>query len=408
MKSTMKSLTLYLYLASVFLLLFIGQHANAAEAVNLLETGQEKQNTMGPRIGAAPPASQVLLPSSTVQPPSTAQTPSGEQPSSTEQNMPEESAQNVEGQAPAAANESSAASSAATQEKLSLKPVRVVGIVNANVITNLDLDKRIAFLKVQHREGDLRKIALQELIDEMLEKLEMARQSISVPEDQVVSAYSSFATRNHTDLIHLGNMLESSGVTIEHFKDFLRTQMGWNATVASRYRAEHNGVMLAQQNVMEKIRNAKAAKPTSIEYHLKQVIFVAPHKNQAGYIPSRKRDALAFRARFHGCDNIMQQANAFRDVIVRDLGYVLAPQLPEQWEAHIKGLRAGYVTPPAVSSAGVEAIAVCSARRVSDDRVAQLIYSKKYYSTRAPKEAEALAKKYLQELRKAARIRIIQ
>ena len=59
---------------------------------------------------------------------------------------------------------------------------------------------------------------------------------------------------------------------------------------------------------------------------------------------------------------------------MRDLGRVLAPQLPPEWADQIKKTKAGAATPVRETERGVEFIGICSAREVSDDKVAQMVF----------------------------------
>ena len=72
-------------------------------------------------------------------------------------------------------------------------------------------------------------------------------------------------------------------------------------------------------------------KPTATEYMLQQVIFVVPAGERAATLGKRKREAEAMRPRFTGCETTRQFAKGLIDVTVRDLGRVLAPQLPPEW-----------------------------------------------------------------------------
>ena len=53
------------------------------------------------------------------------------------------------------------------------------------------------------------------------------------------------------------------------------------------------------------------------EFILQQIIFVTPKGSSAGYVAQRRREAEAFRIRFHGCDTSVEQAKGLKDVLVR-------------------------------------------------------------------------------------------
>ena len=81
------------------------------------------------------------------------------------------------------------------------------------------------------------------------------------------------------------------------------------------------------------------------------------------------------RQRFTSCETTRQFAKGLVDVTVRDLGRVLAPQLPPEWADSIKNAKPGTATNVRETDRGIEFIGICSSREVSDDRVAQLVFS---------------------------------
>lgn len=107
------------------------------------------------------------------------------------------------------------------------------------------------------------------------------------------------------------------------------------------------------------------------------------------------------RERFNGCDGTRQFAKGLIDVTVRDLGRVVAPELPPDWKDQIVNTKPGQATPLRETERGVEFIGICSTREVSDDRVAQMVFENE---TATDEKADELSKKYLAELREKARI----
>ncbi|WP_297323222.1 peptidylprolyl isomerase [uncultured Bartonella sp.] len=278
----------------------------------------------------------------------------------------------------------------------------VAVIVNGNAITNYDIQRRAAFLKLQRKTGNLNAQAKDELVEEMLKRVEMKKRNINVSDDEVNKAFLGFAERNHMTTAQLTEMLSQTGVTADHFKNYIRTQMGWGRLVSARYRAE-GGIISEQEAVQRMLKNG-GVKPTANEYELQQVIFVVPNNRRAAILGKRKQDAELFRSKFSGCANLKQQATTMLDVTVRNLGRVLEPQLPEEWEKAVKATPVGRMTPPQETARGIEAIAVCGVKKVSDDKVAQLVFTIQDNEKSGDKKADDLSEKYVKELREKARI----
>ncbi|MDX8433834.1 peptidylprolyl isomerase [Mesorhizobium abyssinicae] len=269
-------------------------------------------------------------------------------------------------------------------------------VVNNVPITTGDIAHRAAFLKLQRKKGD----AGQEMIDQTLRMAEARRLGIRITDAQVDAAYQRFATNNKMQLKQLDGIMAQSGVTKEHFKDFIRAQMAWNQALGARYRSGEGGAV-TEQDAVRRMLDKGGAKPTAMEYMLQQVIFVVPASERSATLAKRKREADAMRARFNGCDSTRQFAKGLIDVTVRDLGRVLAPQLPADWADQIKATKVGGATATRETERGIEFIGICSSREVSDDKAAQMVFQSEGGND---KDADELSKKYVDELRKKAKI----
>ncbi|WP_378943439.1 SurA N-terminal domain-containing protein [Mesorhizobium sp. ANAO-SY3R2] len=273
-------------------------------------------------------------------------------------------------------------------------------IVNDVPVTSYDIQRRAAFLKLQRRKGD----AGEEMIEQTLRQAEMKRLNIRIPDKQVDDAYARFAASNKLQTAQMDQVLAQAGVTSGHFKEYIRTQIGWNQALSARFRAETGGSGgTSEQDAVRRMLQQGGAKPSATEYMLQQVIFVVP-ASERGSIGKRKREAESMRGRFNGCEQTREFAKGLLDVTVRDLGRVLAPQLPPEWADQIKKLKAGAATPVRETERGVEFIGVCSSREVSDDKVAQMVFQAEGAGKGDNAKADELSKKYLAELRTKARI----
>jgi len=272
-------------------------------------------------------------------------------------------------------------------------------VVNNTAITSMDVKKRAAFLKLQRRTGNLSALAGDEMIEQVLKQAEVKRLNIKITDAAVDAAFARFAGSNKMKAKQLAGVLDQAGVSASHFKEFVRTQMGWNQAVSMRYRAQ--GGSMSEQDVVQRMLQNGGSKPTATEYMLQQVIFVVPASERKSGLAKRKREADALRGRFSGCDSTRQFAKGLIDVTVRDLGRVLAPELPPEWADQIKNAKIGTATAPRETDRGIEFMGICSSREVSDDRVAKMVFQSEGSSD---KQAEDLSKKYVEELRKRARI----
>lgn len=274
--------------------------------------------------------------------------------------------------------------------------IRVV--VNDEVVTSYDVERRAAFLRLQRQSGNLNSKATDELIEEAVKRDAIRRAGIRIPDSMVDDAFNNFAGRNKLSTSQLTQILNQAGVTSAHFREFIRLQIGWGQTIRSRNRNSQG--LMNEQDVVAKMLERGGDKPTSTEYLLQQVIFVVP-ENQRGKLAARRTEANNMRARINSCEDSMQLATQVRDVTVRDLGRVLELELPERWSKDVKGLEAGQKTRIQDTERGVEFLIVCRARAVSDDRVAQLQFSTEALES----DGGDVGDQYLKELKATARIK---
>lgn len=274
---------------------------------------------------------------------------------------------------------------------------QISATVNKTAITTGDVAKRVAFLRLQRTKGNLNKIAQQQLVDEFLKRQEVLRVQMSVSTQEVDAAYARFAASNKMAPEQLSKLLQQAGVGADHFKAYIAISMSWPRVVNARYGA--SGRMSNQEVVSRMLQNKQ--KPVTTEYFLQQVIFVVP-ASKKGIVGKRKAEAEASRAKFPGCDQAKVFAATMHDVSIRSLGRVLAPELPEDWKPLIEKAK-GNTTGTRVTERGVEYLAICKTRQVSDDYAAEVVFRAEDLGKQKDGE-NPNEEKYVEELRKKAQI----
>lgn len=275
----------------------------------------------------------------------------------------------------------------------------VVAVVNKTAITSGDVSRRVAFLRLQRRSGNLQKIAKEELVEEALKREEIARVGMSVSTSDVDASFERFATSNKMTVAQLNSVLDQAGVGAAHFKAFIAVSMSWPRLVNARYGAGSRGRLSNQDLVTRLLENKQ--KPVTTEYFLKQVIFVVP-ASKKGIVGKRKAEAEKSRASFPGCDQAMEFAKNYLDVSIRNLGRVLEPELPPEWKPLIEKAKDG-TTGTRVTERGVEYLAICNQRQVSDDVAAEVVFRAEDLG-KEQKGENPNAEKYIEELRSKAQI----
>jgi peptidyl-prolyl cis-trans isomerase SurA len=269
-------------------------------------------------------------------------------------------------------------------------------VVNNQAITSVDIARRVAFLKLQRTGGNLGQKAREQLVEQALKYQEAQRIRALVSDAQVNASFERFASSNRLSTKQLTQILNQAGVTPKHFKDFIRVQMSWPRVVQA---VSGRSATMSTQDLVSKMLERGNDKPSTTEYILQQVIFVVPaNKRSKATLNARKREADQLRGRYQGCDNAAENITGLRDVTLRNLGRIMQPQLPPDWKPLIEKTKTGKATAARITDRGVEFIVICSAKTVTDDKAAELVFQAE--NSEAGESDEA--KKHLAQLRKRA------
>ncbi|NVP54356.1 peptidylprolyl isomerase [Rhizobium rhizolycopersici] len=273
----------------------------------------------------------------------------------------------------------------------------VEAVVNGTAITSGDVQRRMAFLRLQKSKAT-KDIAREQLIDETLKRSEIARLRMSVSTSDVDASYARFASGNKLTTDQLGQILDRAGVGADHFKQYIAVQMSWPRVVNARYGNSAGG-----KSLVERMQERGGDKPSTTEYFLQQVIFVVPASRRNAIIGKRKAEAEASRSKYPGCEDAKIFAATMHDVSIRELGRVLAPQLPEDWKPLIEKAK-GNTTETRVTERGVEYLGICKTRQVNDDMAAEMVFRAEELGKGGDKPDDGNSKKYVDELRSKAQI----
>lgn len=244
----------------------------------------------------------------------------------------------------------------------------VRAVVNREAITSYQIAQRAAFLRIR-RETASNEAATNELIDEALKRQEMRRRNITVPDEAIDGYVANFAQGNNLTNDQLRQAFGQAGFSLESFREFVRIGMGWSQAVQANMRQSE---VMSEQDAVQRMLQQGGQKPSTTEYTLQQVIFVVPQAERGSAMGRRMAEANALRQRFSTCPATYQFAQGLRDVTVRELGRVLQPALPPAWRDQISGIPGRGLTRAQETDRGVEFIAVCDQRSVSDDRSAAM------------------------------------
>lgn len=277
----------------------------------------------------------------------------------------------------------------------------VAVIVNNTPITSGDVAKRVAFMRLQKQRGGAAE-AREQLVDEVLKREEILRLRVSVSTADVEAAIGRFASGNKLTVDQLSQILDRSGVTLDHFRQYVAVAMSWPRAVNLRYGS--GGGRISNEELVRRMQENGGQKPVTTEYFLQQVIFVVPASKRNAIMGKRQAEANASRAKFPGCEQAKVFAATMHDVSIRSLGRMMIQEIPDDWKGLVEKAGDGNTTGTRVTEKGVEYLAICKKRQVNDDRAAEVVFRAEDLGKKQQDGEDPNSKKYLDELRSKAQI----
>ncbi|MEJ0097911.1 MAG: hypothetical protein WDM84_08285 [Bauldia sp.] len=277
-----------------------------------------------------------------------------------------------------------------------MKDSSIPVLVNDVPITTYDINQRMRLDKLSGGKAVTTDAATNELIDETVETIEAQRNGLNIPDAQVDAAFAGIAQHLKLTPPGLTKALSTQGIDATSLKKRIRAQMTWQALVQRRTQSK---AQITSDAVKEAITQKGDASSLIVsEYTLQQIIFVVPAGSPASLYAQRRSEAQAFRLRFTGCDQSLDQAKNLRGVVVKDIGRRDSTDLTGPAGEAVQKTPVGSTAEPTQSPDGIELIAVCAKTDIHSSEAARTEVQNDLYL----KQADDLGKDYLKELRDSA------
>lgn len=164
--------------------------------------------------------------------------------------------------------------SQATVDARAQDALKIVAVVNEDVVTELDLFMRMRLAMVSAKLNDtpearqrLLPTLLRTMIDERLKAQEAKRQSIPVSASEVQRRIDDLAKRNGVTTDQFGQMLAQNGILIDVLADQIKTELSWARLVQRKLRSQ---VKITDEEIDEALAAMQAAQGQT-EYRLSQI-----------------------------------------------------------------------------------------------------------------------------------------
>lgn len=220
--------------------------------------------------------------------------------------------------------------------------------VNDQVVTQYELDQRIAFMTLLRQPGDIEAEARRTLIEDRL-RFSLAKQfSVVLPPEQVQAGMTEFAARAELTPEEFVAAIGQGGVEPQAFRDFVEAGLLWREIVRAKFGPT---TIISDAEVDRALANFKPA--STLQLALSEIVIPAAGADRAhGLALARKLRALsttpeafAKAAREYSKGRNARGGGA--------LDWMPAKDLPEDAVALIRALAPGQVTAPVVSETEV-------------------------------------------------------
>jgi len=255
--------------------------------------------------------------------------------------------------------------------------VSIKVLVNDDPISDYDVDQRERFLAITTQSQpspELKKQAIDMLIDERLQMQEARRQRVTVDDEEVNKILGDMAKKNNLDVDGLATALGKTGVNVKTLKDRIKAQLAWQETVRRKFRRDVQigdadiTAAMTQAGTDAATQEGAAAAPAESALQLRQVKFEIPAGADQGTIAARLAAAENLRARFDNCADL---AKGVEGASVKTLSDQKPSSLAQPARLLVTSAKIGQMTPPTISAAAVELYAVCGKRSFRGDDTAR-------------------------------------
>jgi peptidyl-prolyl cis-trans isomerase SurA len=271
----------------------------------------------------------------------------------------------------------------------SMPPViKATAIVNGDVITQTDVDQRVALLAIANgtdipadQVDALRQQVLRNLIDETLEIQAAATDKIDVKKADIDRTVARVASGVKQTPDQLAAYLEAHGSSIGSLRRQIQGEIAWD-----RLQHDKIEVTVGDDEVKAVLDKLNASKGTE-EYRVGEIFLSAtPYTEQQTLQNAQKiLEQLKNGASFVGYAR--QYSEASTAAVGGDLGWVRPEQLPAPIAAVLRDMTPGTISNPIEVPGGVSIIAVQDTRKILTPDPRDAVLSLKQVSISFPKGA---------------------
>ncbi len=282
--------------------------------------------------------------------------------------------------------------------------VKATAIINGEVITQTDVDQRLALLAIANggnipadQIDRLRQQVLRNLIDETLQIQAAKAAKIEVSDADVDRTLVRVAANVKQTPEQMAAYLQARGSSIRSIRRQILGETSWRRLQSAKIEST---VSVADDEVKAVIARLEAAKGTE-EYRVGEIFLAATSANQAQVMANANQLLEQLRQGGSFAGYARQFSEASTQAVGGDLGWVRPEQLPEPIAATLRQMSPGQVSAPIPLPGGVSIVAVQDVRKVLTSDPRDAVLTLKQVSVTFPKgttraQAEPLVARFAQ------------
>ncbi|MFG5410693.1 peptidylprolyl isomerase [Piscinibacter sakaiensis] len=257
----------------------------------------------------------------------------------------------------------------------------ILAVVNNELVTNGELNQRLARVRESAARGnqrlppddELRRQVFDALIDERVQITYARENGIRIDEAELDRAVQNVAVQNQITMPQLRERLRTEGVDYQRFRNNVRDQL---MVERVREREVQQRIRITDAEVDKLIDEQRAAAGSQTEYNIAQILVTVPEGAPLATETERRIRAENALARVRAGESFDAVAREMSEDANRAAGGVIglrpADRLPDVFVERVKALQAGQVAPALLrTGAGFHVLKLVERREASAFQITQ-------------------------------------